>query len=166
MFKTGINEYKRIKTSVANHLDRYTIIKTSLNQYKQRCVFLNRRSPVPFDRHSGQANPASPSSTSSARLHPDTALVHELDLALGKLFAILGVFHRFAVKVEALRVDGFLVKNYGKASCGHPSASGRRPDGDGPGAGRIGDSGIAGARTSKTTGMAGGANQNWRGDKK
>ncbi len=46
MFKTGINEYKRIKTSVANHLDRYTIIKTSLNQYKQRRVFLNRRSAV------------------------------------------------------------------------------------------------------------------------
>ncbi len=27
MFKTGINEYKRYKTSVAIHLDRYTIIK-------------------------------------------------------------------------------------------------------------------------------------------
>jgi hypothetical protein len=92
--------------------------------------------------------------------------VHKLDLALGNLFAILGVFHRLAVKVEALRVDGFLVKNYGKAPCRCPSASGRRPDGDGPAAGRTGDSGIDGARTSKTAGMAGGANQNWRGDKK
>ncbi len=46
MFKTGINEYKRFKTSVANHLDRYTIIKTSLNQSKGRPGFLNRRSAV------------------------------------------------------------------------------------------------------------------------
>ncbi len=46
MFKTGINEYKRIKTSGAELLDRYTIIKTSLNQYKQRPGFLNRRSAV------------------------------------------------------------------------------------------------------------------------
>ncbi len=46
MSKTGIIEYKRCKTSVAELLDRYTIIKTSLNQSKQRRGFLNRRSPV------------------------------------------------------------------------------------------------------------------------
>ena len=46
MFKTSMNEYKGFKTSFAKVLDRYTIIKTSLNQYEQRRVFLNRRSAV------------------------------------------------------------------------------------------------------------------------
>src|SRR5213075_3416491 len=42
---------------------------------------------------------------------PDAAVVHELDLPLDDLLAVLGVLHRLALEVEVLRVDRLLVED-------------------------------------------------------
>src|SRR5205814_565243 len=44
-------------------------------------------------------------------LLPDAAVVHELDLPLDDLLAVLGVLHRRALEVEVLRVDGLRVED-------------------------------------------------------
>src|SRR5438132_5491833 len=48
---------------------------------------------------------------SAVGLLPDAAVVHELDLPLDDLLAVLGVLHRRALEVEVLRVDGLRVED-------------------------------------------------------
>src|SRR3989337_2254221 len=48
---------------------------------------------------------------SAARLGPDAALVHQGDLLLDDLLAVLGVLHRGALEVEVLGVDRLLVQD-------------------------------------------------------
>src|SRR5881296_2155326 len=48
---------------------------------------------------------------SAVGLLPDPAVVHQLDLPLDDLLAVLGVLHRLALEVEVLRVDRLLVED-------------------------------------------------------
>src|SRR3989441_9792148 len=48
---------------------------------------------------------------SAVGLLPDAAVVHELDLPLDDLLAVLGVLHRRALEVEVLRIDGLRVED-------------------------------------------------------
>src|SRR2546425_2603008 len=47
---------------------------------------------------------------SAVGLLPDAAVVHELDLALDDLLAVLGVLHRRALEIEVLGIDRLLVE--------------------------------------------------------
>src|SRR3989442_12125451 len=48
---------------------------------------------------------------SAVGLLPDSAVVHELDLPLDDLLAVLGMLHRRALEVEVLRVVGLPVED-------------------------------------------------------
>src|SRR6266478_2982127 len=47
---------------------------------------------------------------SALGLLPDPAVVHQLDLPLDDLLAVLGVLHRLALEIEVLRIDRLLVE--------------------------------------------------------
>ena len=57
------------------------------------------------------------------RLLPDPALVHQRDLLLDHLLAILLVLHRLALEIQVLRIDRLLCKRSGTARCASPSSS-------------------------------------------
>ena len=46
------------------------------------------------------------------RFNPDAPVVHQFNLALDNLFAVLRVLHRLAVQVQVLRVDRLLYSNW------------------------------------------------------
>src|SRR5436305_239191 len=46
----------------------------------------------------------------SLRFDPNATLMHEINLALDDLFAVLSVLHWLAIQVEVLRVNGLLVE--------------------------------------------------------
>src|ERR1700730_6747134 len=45
------------------------------------------------------------------RFFPDAALMHQRDLLLDDLLAILAMLHRLALEVQVLRINRFLVKH-------------------------------------------------------
>src|SRR5205814_916778 len=61
--------------------------------------------------HPARPGTRRPAARSALRLLPDAALVHQPDLPLDDLLAVLGVLHRRALEVEVLRVDRPLVED-------------------------------------------------------
>src|SRR5262245_50091768 len=68
------------------------------------------RPASPQTRSRGQS-PRSEWTGSAIGFDPDAAVVHEADLALDDLVAILLVLHRRALEVEVLRVDRLFVED-------------------------------------------------------
>src|SRR5712692_3334424 len=50
-------------------------------------------------------------SISAVRLNPNIPIVHQLNLPLDHLLAVLGMFHGDAVEVEVLGVDGVFIQD-------------------------------------------------------
>src|SRR5262249_60637837 len=51
-----------------------------------------------------------PPLASALRLLPDPPVVHQLDLPLDDLLAVLGVLHGLTLEIEVLRIDRLLVE--------------------------------------------------------
>src|SRR5213593_175622 len=75
-------------------------------------VLLNMVSPARGNRgpHDTRIEAGSTPPPSALRLLPDPPVVHQLDLPLDDLLAVLRVLHGLALEIEVLRIDRLLVE--------------------------------------------------------